>query len=76
MTDQQQADRDLGRAAAGIVHKVGGKQPKRYRCKRCGRDTFAKPGPHRCMNSLLVHYGRQKWKDLYDGNMFEEVTDD
>lgn len=46
---------------------------KRFRCKRCGRDKFDRPRPHRCCGSLLVHYGRRKWKERYNGSLFEEI---
>ena len=49
---------------------------KRYRCKRCGRDKFQKPTPHRCGSCFLKHYGRKKYKKLYNGNMFEEVKNE
>jgi len=52
------------------------KKKKRYRCKRCGRDKFTKPSPHRCGKNFLKHYGRKKYKEKYDGNIFEEIKDE
>ena len=49
---------------------------KRYRCKRCGRDKFQKPSPHNCGSNFLKHYGRKKYKEQYNGSIWEEINEE
>jgi hypothetical protein len=48
---------------------------ERYRCKRCGRDKFEKPTPHNCGSQYLKHYGKLKYKEQFNGNMFEKIEE-
>lgn len=48
---------------------------KRYKCKLCGRDKFQKPSPHICGGNYLKHYGRKKYKELFNGSIWEKVND-
>ena len=49
--------------------------PIRYRCKICKRDKFQKPDPHWCGSVYLKHYGRKRYKELYNGSIWEIVDE-
>ena len=48
----------------------------RYRCKIYGRDKFYRPGPHWCGTIFLKHYNRKKYKEKYNGSIWEEIKEE
>lgn len=47
-----------------------------YKCKICGRDKFQKPTPHNCGSIFLKHYGRKRYKEMYNGSIWEKIDKD
>jgi hypothetical protein len=47
----------------------------KFKCKICGRNKFDKPTPHNCRVGYLKHYGRRKYKDLYNGTIWVKIKE-